>query len=234
MSNPGHPTVQLDRASFGLLLDALRDEGWSVVGPTIREAAIVYDRVTSVTDLPAGWTDVQEPGRYRLERRQDEALFGYAVGPHSWKRFLHPADVRLWRAAKTADGFEMQDGPPAAERLAFLGVRACELAAIAIQDRVLLQGVHPDPIYRARREATLLIALQCGVAGGTCFCASMNTGPGVTHGFDLALTELLTPAHRFVLEVGSPRGGAVVERLERLLARALDACLLYTSDAADE
>lgn len=219
----GHRTVQFDRARFGALLDALRDEGWAVVGPTVREAAIVYDRVASVDDLPAGWTDVQEPGRYRLQRREDEALFGYAVGPHSWKRFLHPADVRLWRAARTADGFDVQDGPPPAERLAFLGVRACELAAIAIQDRVLLGGAHPDAIYRARREATLLIALQCGVAGGTCFCASMNTGPGVTHGFDLALTELLAPTHRFVLEVGSPRGLLVLERLERLLAGPLEA-----------
>jgi ferredoxin len=217
MSN--HRVVQLERAHFDALLDALRDEGWSVVGPTVRESAIVYDRVTTAADLPAGWTDVQEPGRYRLERRQDEALFGYAVGPHSWKKVLHPADVRLWRAARTTDGFDVQEGPPPAERLALLGVRACELAAIAVQDRVLLQGAHPDPIYRARREATLLVALQCGVAGGTCFCASMNTGPGVTHGHDLALTELLQPTHRFVLEAASPRGLSVLARLEQRLAQ---------------
>lgn len=207
------PTLRLARADLDALLDAVRAEGWTVLGPTVREEAIVYDRVDRAADLPAGWTDVQAPGRYRLERRADEALFGYAVGPHSWKRALHPADIRLWRASRTADGFAVDDAPPAAERTAFLGVRACELAAIAIQDRVLLDGPYPDPIYRARREATLLIAVQCGTAGGTCFCASMNTGPGVTGGADLTLTELLEPTHAFVVEVGSPRGAAIVARL---------------------
>lgn len=220
MSDP----LRLARADFDALLAAIRGEGWTLVGPTLRDGAIVYDRIASAADLPAGWTDVQEPGRYRLARRQDEALFGYAVGPQSWKRLLHPPDVRLLRASRTEDGFVVHDdGPPPAERTAFLGVRACELAAIAIQDRVLREGAHPDPIYAARREAVLLVAVQCGTAGGTCFCASMGTGPAVTHGFDLRLTELLAPAHAFLVEVGTPRGAAVAARLAARLAPASDA-----------
>ncbi len=70
----------------------------SLIGPTVRDRAIVYDDIASVADLPRGWTDEQDGGRYRLERRDDDALFGYAVGPHSWKRFLHPPVQRLWRA----------------------------------------------------------------------------------------------------------------------------------------
>src|SRR5262249_19663783 len=53
-----------------------------------------YDDIASVADLPRGWTDEQDGGRYRLHRRDDDALFGYAVGPHSWKKFLHPADLK--------------------------------------------------------------------------------------------------------------------------------------------
>lgn len=215
--------LRLARPDLDALLVAIRDDGWSIVGPTVRDAAIVYDRIQAVTDLPIGWTDVQAPGRYRLERRADEAVFGYAVGPQSWKKILHPADVRLWHASRTSDGFAVgKELPLATERTAFLGVRACELAAIAIQDRVLLEGPYPDPIYRARREATLLIAVQCGTAGGTCFCVSMGTGPGVTRGFDLSLTELLTPTHAFVVEVGSPRGAAILARLAAKLAPASD------------
>ena len=60
------------------------------MGPTIDQEAIVYDEIASVDDLPKGWTDAQEPGKYRLARRDDEALFGYVVGPHSWKRYLFP------------------------------------------------------------------------------------------------------------------------------------------------
>ncbi len=216
-------TLRLERGSFGALLGAIQDGGWSIVGPTVRDGAIVYDEVRGEADLPAGWTDDQAPGRYRLARRGDEALFGYAVGPQAWKRFLFPPEVRLWRARRTGQGFEVGDEPPAPPRTAFLGVRACEVAAIEIQDRVLLEGPHPDPIYRARREAALIVGVQCGTAGGTCFCASMGTGPGLTRGFDLSLTELLAPSHAFVVEVGSARGDEVVAALERRVGPLPDA-----------
>lgn len=66
----------------------LAAQGYQVVGPRVHEGAIVYDEVSRPEDLPVGWTDEQSGGRYRLKRRNDEALFGYSVGPHSWKKFL--------------------------------------------------------------------------------------------------------------------------------------------------
>ena len=80
------------------LIGALRTRGFRVLGPTVRDGAIIYDDLESADELPIGWTDRQDGGTYRLERRADEARFGYAVGPHSWKRFLFPPRVRLWRA----------------------------------------------------------------------------------------------------------------------------------------
>src|SRR5580658_1988321 len=80
------------------LIEALLRLGYQVLGPTVRDGAIVYDEVSRLADLPAGWTDRQDAGRYRLERRADEALFGYAVGPQSWKRVLHPPVESLWQA----------------------------------------------------------------------------------------------------------------------------------------
>ena len=85
---------------LGKLIEALLRKGYEIIGPRLRDGAIVYDNVESVEDLPAGWTDEQEPGRYRLKRREDNAFFGYAVGPQSWKNYLHPADVRLWSAER--------------------------------------------------------------------------------------------------------------------------------------
>ena len=69
-----------------ILLDALRQRGYRVVGPTVRDQAIVYDDIASIDRPAAGWTDEQDGGHYRLKRRDDDALFGYAVGPHAWKR----------------------------------------------------------------------------------------------------------------------------------------------------
>ena len=80
------------------LIGALSDRGYRVLGPTVRDGAIVYEEVESAADLPIGWKDVSDAGSYRLERRGDEARFGYAVGPHSWKQFLFPPKIRLWQA----------------------------------------------------------------------------------------------------------------------------------------
>lgn len=203
------------------LIDELRHRGHRVLGPVLRDQAIVYDDVTSLADLPAGWMDEQDGGRYRLVRRDDDALFGYAVGPQSWKRFLQPPVQRLWRARRTSDGVAVEPEPLPSERLAFLGVRACELRAIAIQDRVFTGGAHADARYRARREGAFIVAVNCGHAAATCFCVSMNSGPGVTDGFDLALTELLhDDRHEFLVEVGSEAGRAVLDALPHREASA--------------
>jgi len=204
------------------LIEALRADGFRVIGPTRRDDAIVYDDIETLDDLPAGWTDEQDGGRYRLARRADRALFGYVVGPHSWKRYLHPPLLRLWRAEHKDGAVAMTGGADPAEPQAFLAVRACELHAIAIQDRVFLGGPYVDPHYKARREACFIVAVNCGQAGGTCFCASMKTGPKVGEGFDIALTELLTGEHRFLAEAGSERGAALLARLPQRAASPAD------------
>jgi sulfhydrogenase subunit beta (sulfur reductase) len=200
----------LARSDFPLFLKSIQAAGYRVVGPTVRDGAIVYGDIHEEKDLPIGWTDRQEAGTYRLERRNDGALFGYNVGPHSWKKYLFPSRERLWTARSNGETFlvtaEPTDDPP----LAFLGMRACELAAVGIQDRVF-DGRVRDPGYHARRSRALRIAVQCGQAGATCFCVSMGTGPGVTADFDLALTELLAPGtHEFLVEIGSDRGRSVL------------------------
>lgn len=194
------------------LFAALERRGYRLVGPTVREGAIVYDELTAVEDLPVGWTDSQEGGTYRLQRRADAALFGYTVGPHSWKQFLQPPALRLWQAQR--QGTQVQFVAESAEtpRYAFIGVRACELHAMAVQDKVFMQGTYSDPTYAARRQQAFIVAVNCGQAGGTCFCVSMHTGPAATSGFDLALTEVLEPSrHYFVVQAGSAQGAEVLQ-----------------------
>ena len=196
------------------LIPALHGRGYQVVGPTVRDGAIVYDVVERLSDLPVGWTDEQEAGRYRLRRRNDEALFGYVVGPQSWKKYLHPAEVRLFAAERSGQTFRILNNEPTPPRRAFLGVRACELAAIAVQDRVLQSDGYRDPVYAARREGIFIVAVNCTQAAPTCFCTSMGTGPRVRGAYDLALTELVGPGrHEFVVEVGSEAGAEVLAEL---------------------
>jgi ferredoxin len=195
------------------LIRALRERGYAVVGPLLRDGAIVYDELESANDLPAGWTEIQDAATYRLERREDEARFGYPVGPHSWKRFLLPPRVRLWQARRRDGMVEVAEEPPPDRPLAFVGVRSCDLNAIAVQDRVLLEGSFVERDYAARREGVFIAAVDCGVPGGTCFCVSMGTGPAVQEGYDLRLTEILEGDHRFLVEAGGKRGEDVLAEL---------------------
>ena len=175
-SNSGTTTL-LAKRDFQCLLDVLWREGYRVVGPTVSEQAIIYDDVRVVADLPIGWTDQQSGGSYRLERRDDNAWFGFVVGPHSPKQFLFPPRASVASADRTAAGWEFRDAVDDQPPVALLGLRACELAAIAVQDRTFLNDRYTDPIYRHRREQALLIAVNCTQAAATCFCTSMGTGP---------------------------------------------------------
>ncbi len=216
-------TAVVTRDGLDALIAALGTAGYRVCGPTVRDQAIVFDDIDGIADLPEGWTDEQDGGHYRLKRRDDDALFGYVAGPHSWKKFLHPARQRLWRAERDGTGFSVHAEPDPEQKFAFIGVRACDLAAMAVQDRVLMHGEYVDPHYQARREGAFIVAVNCGEAGGTCFCVSMETGPKAKAGFDLSLTEIVTDGGRgYLVEIGSDDGRAMLAPLPQRAATEAD------------
>lgn len=214
--------VVIQRQNLQSLFAALQQSGYELIAPTIREEAIVYDAVSSVEELPIGWTDEQSGGTYRLKRREDQALFGYAVGAHSWKKYLFAPQVRLWQAERKGQEITICADQPDTTKRAFIGVRSCDLHAIAIQDQVFLHGEAVDPHYQSRRHDNFVIAVNCGQAGGTCFCVSMQTGPQATSGFDLALTEVLNPTHYFVVEIGSEAGRDMLQAVPHTIATPND------------
>ncbi len=208
--------VVIEPPALQTLVSVLRERGFTVLGPTVSSGAIVHAELASADALPAGWTDEQDGGSYRLVRRADDAVFAYNAGPQSWKSALFPATLRLFKARRGPDGGIAIEEPPPPPRYAFIGVRSCDLHAIAIQDRVFLGDRHVDHDYEARRRDAFIVAVNCAKAGGTCFCVSMGTGPRAGEGFDLALTELLdADGHRFLVEVGSERGADVLAELEQ-------------------
>lgn len=219
-------TFVIERQEFGSLFDALKRRGYSLIGPTVRDSAIVYAPLSKVDDLPIGWTDEQSAAHYRVKRRDDNALFGYNVGPQSWKRFLLPPVQKLFDRQRTGKSFGPVNGRPAAEhadqqKVAFFGMRSCELHALAVHDTVFLGGPYSDPLYRSARAEVFIVAVNCTQAGATCFCASMQTGPRAFRGFDLALTEILSrKRHYFLCEVGSDRGASLLKSVPHAEAGA--------------
>ncbi|NCC21505.1 MAG: sulfite reductase subunit A [Alphaproteobacteria bacterium] len=206
-----HGAYCIDRPDFGSLFSALKKRGYSLVGPTVQDGAIVFDEIEAVDDLPEGWTDEQDAGTYRIRKRDDKALFGFNSGPHSWKKFLYPSETKLWSARRTEDGFEIEEGEKTIPQYAFIGVHPCDLRAIEIQDKIFMAPDTADPRYGRKREAAFVIALNCGQASKTCFCTSMGTGPRAESGFDIALTEIMGEGyHYFLAESGSERGHDVL------------------------
>lgn len=199
---------------LNVLFHLIQKDGYTIVGPTIIDGAIGYDVLTDTNELPISWTDEQHAGSYRLKKRNDGAFFGYVVGPHSWKKYLHPSEVLLWRAERENMGFRVEDVSMDAPHYALLGVRSCELNAIRILDSVLTKSDFVEPVYKSRRHEAFIVAVNCTESGGTCFCASMKTGPAVQDGYDILLTEIVTSIrHVFLIEWGSERGEAIVQQL---------------------
>jgi len=214
-AEPGTELV-LEVEAIGELISRLRGRGYEVIGPTRRDGAIVYDSIETVEDLPVGWTDEQAPGKYRLKKREDGALFGYTLGPHSWKRFLHPPEVRLFQIENSSDGFRIVNSAAAQAppKYAFFGVRACELAEISLQDRILIGDKYTDAIYADRRLEVFIVAVQCAQASANCFCTSMGAGPQVKEGFDIVLTEVSDDGrHFFVAAAGTPAGAELLTEI---------------------
>lgn len=202
--------VVLLRADLQRVLNALIAEGYRTVGPTARDGAVVWETIKSVSDLPIGWRDQQEPGRYRLEQTGSKEIFGVVHGPQSLKPFVFAPREPLLRIERSKGGFATRPTFPQSEKVAIIGARACDLAGLVIQDRVFLKDAYPDPYYAARREGLFIIAVNCTRALQTCFCASMDTGPRVKNGFDLALTEV---GDQLLVEAGSEAGADLLSAL---------------------
>ena len=241
-SRPSSPPARLAAADLSHLFAVLRARGLRIVGPTVRDGAIVLSDLQDAADLPRGIGDVQGPGHYRLQPlppSQSGTYFGYNAGPQTYKQFLFPPrDPRLQIRRGPRGALQVDPQPVATPAIALVGLRACDLAAITVQDRVFLGGASADPAhtpdarYALRRAQALLIAVECTRAAPTCFCTSMDCGPAVAEGspYDLLLTEVIDPPdaldaaaradHYFVCRAGSPVGQQILDQLPHAPATA--------------
>ena len=215
--------IVVDTDRFDSLIPLLAERGYTVIAPTVHEETIVYDEVTAASDLPIGWSDAQEAGTYRLVARDDGAYFGYTVGPRTLKAYLFPPRQTLLTIEHAETGLAFCPEPVEPPRYAFVGVRACELAAVEIQDRVFIDNDFADPHYEEARKRSFTVGVNCSVAGATCFCTSMGTGPRCTSGYDLVVTELIDDdSHEFVVRSGTDAGEEIVQSLEGRMTTVAD------------
>ena len=207
------PAVVLELDGLEALLAELQRRRYRTLGPTVRDGTLTVGPLRTIADLPVGWHDEQAPGSYRLARGDDHAHFGWAVGPSSPRSVLFPAQETVWRARQEAGAVRFLDPPEPDPPTALFGIRPCDLAAVAVLDRVLSGGAVADARYAARRRHAFLVVAECGAPSASCFCTSLGTGPAAHEPADLVLCELDPgqPArHRFLVRPGSDHGAAVL------------------------
>ena len=203
-------SMLMPKTSLQSIITFLEADGFKVLGPVVRDGGVAFDEVRKLSDLPIGMRDAQQPGRYRLESGEVGEIFGVVNGAGSLKPSFFAPEETLLEVRREGRGFKVDETVPVAKRLAFIGVRACDLAALAVQDRVFLHDRFRDTHYEARRKDAFFIAVNCTRSAPTCFCVSMKTGPQATSGFDLSLTEM---QENFVILSGSTAGNAIIEKL---------------------
>ncbi|MGB7537090.1 MAG: 4Fe-4S dicluster domain-containing protein [Anaerolineales bacterium] len=216
-------TVALPKSQFDTILARLREKGYQTIGPRLRDDAVVYAPIENLADLPQGFTSAEGSAQYRVVPSGNSRYFDITPGAQSWKQFFFPPRVALFKARKNGE-WKVQTSSEPAPRMAMIGVRPCEIAAIKVQDLAFLRDDFTDPIYRERRKNAFLVAVNCLHPGGTCFCDSMGTGPKAAASFDLALTEL---DDVFLLEIGSEAGREIVKGLP---LKPADASLLQKAE----
>jgi len=200
----------LPRRALQTLFDALKRQGFRTLGPAVLDGAIQYRDLIDADGLPQGRTDEQSPGSYHLKADGSVRCFAWANGPQAFKPWLFSARETLWQTRRDSSGKLTFAAQPIKERpLALIGARACDLTALALQDKHFLDAVR-DPYYARRRQDLFIVAVHCTHPAETCFCASTGDGPRATHGFDLALSEL---DRGYLVEIGSERGQIIALQL---------------------
>ncbi len=194
-----------------------------MIGPRVQDGVITHDVIDSAGDLPAGWTEEQDGGRYRLAPTGTDEVFAFSSPATAWKRYLYPERTLLIRARRDGDAVQVIEPEPEAPSVAFFGIRSCDLAALGVLDKVFLDPGATDPTYAANRADVFIVAAACAHPGGTCFCASMDTGPSPRSGYDLSVAELYADGqHTFLVDAGSERGEALLARVSARPASAAD------------
>lgn len=193
------------------LISLLKAQGYQVWGARETDGALELGPIAAAADLPRGRIEAAEAGTVRLVDGPRDAVFDHTLPMQGLKRAVYPAQERLYR---TGPDLLTEAEPVEAPPTAVLGVRPCDLAALDTLTAVFEGGPFVDTRVRQRREALLLIAVNCMRPAATCFCASMDTGPRAEGGFDLAIDELIeAERHVFVVTAGSARGREILDQL---------------------
>jgi sulfhydrogenase subunit beta (sulfur reductase) len=199
----------MGKDQLDVLFDKVQALGYEVIAPKIEEGVLRLGSLDSNKELAKNVLAVQSPGKYHTE--SSDLMFSFTHGPDSPKWFLYPSKRKLWKMTTEDGSFELKEAGCESEKVAFFGIKPCDLASIEVFDRTLMKGEYVDEHYMNMRDKLAVIVANCIEPSGTCFCHSMGTGPKAKGGFDLSLTEL---SDGFLVESGSKLGDEMLSGVD--------------------
>jgi len=201
----------LPRPELQQLFQVLHQQGFACVGPTLTDHGIVYEEIQGVEDLPAGVEVSQAPGQFSMHQHDHQRHFSWANTAQAIKPLSFTSKEILWQCEKDAQGnLQFKQQMPPSKAIAIIGARACDLAALKLQEQHFLNPYAEDPWFKQRIGNLFIVALHCSHAADTCFCHSTGDGPRATQDFDIAMHEL---DDGFIVEAGSYSGKKIVQKL---------------------
>jgi len=100
------------------------------------------------------------------------------------------------------------------------GARGCDLAALALVDKVQVEGEFTDPFYKIRRDKMLVVGADCTECGESCFCNLLGAKPWPEKGCDVAVSKI---QGGYLAQALTERGEKLVKENKELFADARDA-----------
>ncbi len=167
----------IDKKKFSDFAKAVVDEGYELYGPALAAGEASLAVIADNADVAFDYTN-------------------FKMSPKDL--FLPQSEV----LCQFCRGEIVQEEAAEERKKVLLGIRPCDAKAIWLMDKVFLQEP-ADSYYRRKREAAVIISATCTGPDSTCFCTSVNGGPGSTNGADVLLTDL---GESYLLEPVTPKG----------------------------
>ncbi len=154
----------------------------------------------------AGATAAARETEYRTVSGAAELAFGERLPRLSLKQFFLPPTEVLFSWRRSGAGVELVSAPTTFADQVVLGARPCDVAALPIVDKVM-NWDYADELWNARRAATTIFGLSCGVEDDSCFCSAVFLEPAASRGSDGRLTPV---EGGYLVETFTDKGEAFV------------------------
>ncbi|NPV89858.1 MAG: hypothetical protein HPY50_03670 [Firmicutes bacterium] len=170
---------------------------------TLNQQAVVWAPVK--IDDTAQYAPLNEGGELALD---------WVSTRLSPKGALFPQTEKLYKFRTEQGELKVEAAPVNDKPQIIVGIRGCDVKAIAALDQVFYTKGYLDLNYQSLRENTTIVSLGCNEPLETCFCTSFGVNPQEAEGSDLVMYDL---GDSYGFKPQTEKGEKVLSQISSLL-----------------